>query len=66
VGGPPFTPSATFTGARPGFVFKKGSSGVGYYRDGPGPSFGAAEEEIDIDEDEVRYIYLYINLYVYN
>lgn len=28
-----FTPSTTFTGARSGYVFKKGRKGVGYYRD---------------------------------
>mmetsp|Transcript_47995 Transcript_47995/g.109176 ORF Transcript_47995/g.109176 Transcript_47995/m.109176 type:complete len:1407 (+) Transcript_47995:230-4450(+) len=28
-----FQPSATFDGARAGFVFKKGFAGVGYYRD---------------------------------
>ena len=30
-----FTPSATFAGARPGYVFRSGSSGTGYYPDGP-------------------------------
>ena len=29
-----FEPSPRFTGARPGFVFKVGSLGLGYYRDG--------------------------------
>ena len=28
-----FQPSAKFAGARPGFVFKRGAKGVGYYRD---------------------------------
>jgi hypothetical protein len=28
-----FIPSATFTGSRPGYVFKKGASGQGYYMD---------------------------------
>lgn len=28
-----FVPAPRFAGARPGFVFKKGPSGVGYYRD---------------------------------
>lgn len=31
---PPFDPSATFTGARPGWAFKMGGRGLGYYRDG--------------------------------
>jgi hypothetical protein len=31
--GETFESSARFTGARPGFVFKKGSLGVGYYVD---------------------------------
>ena len=30
----PFVPSASFAGARPGYVFKRGESGVGYYLDG--------------------------------
>eukprot|EP00962_Isochrysis_galbana_P051108 scaffold22443_cov112-Isochrysis_galbana.AAC.2 len=33
VGGGEFMPSPTFAGARPGFVFKKGPNGVGYYTD---------------------------------
>ena len=28
-----FIPSSSFTGVRPGYVFKKGISGVGYYPD---------------------------------
>ena len=28
-----FEPSATYSGSRDGFVFKRGSRGVGYYRD---------------------------------
>ena len=31
--GSSFLPSVTFTGAKPGFVFKTGSQGLGYYRD---------------------------------
>ena len=31
----PFVSSAAFMGSRPGFVFKNGDSGVGYYADGP-------------------------------
>jgi hypothetical protein len=27
-----FVPSTLFSGARPGFVFKKGAAGMGYYR----------------------------------
>ena len=30
-----FTPAASFDGARPGWVFKTGSSGLGYYSDAP-------------------------------
>eukprot|EP00747_Dinoflagellata_sp_TGD_P184322 gnl/TRDRNA2_/TRDRNA2_39854_c0_seq1.p1 gnl/TRDRNA2_/TRDRNA2_39854_c0~~gnl/TRDRNA2_/TRDRNA2_39854_c0_seq1.p1 ORF type:complete len:674 (-),score=181.31 gnl/TRDRNA2_/TRDRNA2_39854_c0_seq1:66-1805(-) len=30
---PAFTPSETFTGARPGYCFKLGDEGLGYYRD---------------------------------
>jgi hypothetical protein len=30
-----FIPSAEFTGARPGYVFKRGSGGMGYYTDLP-------------------------------
>jgi hypothetical protein len=29
----PFVPSATFTGAAEGYVFKMGSKGLGYYQD---------------------------------
>ena len=45
-----FTPSASFAGARPGWVFTTGTLGTGYYRDGPAPA-PAADEEIDIDDD---------------
>ena len=31
--GPDFQPSKTWQGARPGFVFKRGARGVGYYED---------------------------------
>lgn len=30
---PAFMPSAAFTGRRPGYVFKRGAQGVGYYED---------------------------------
>jgi hypothetical protein len=30
-----YIPSAEFTGARPGYVFKRGSGGLGYYTDLP-------------------------------
>ena len=30
-----FVASSKFTGARPGYIFRTGSSGVGYYRDNP-------------------------------
>lgn len=29
----PFVPSATFTGAAQGYVFKMGAKGLGYYQD---------------------------------
>ena len=32
--GGPFVPSAAFTGAVPGYVFKMGAKGLGYYMDG--------------------------------
>ena len=32
--GPDFMVAVTFTGARPGYVFKSGERGLGYYRDG--------------------------------
>ena len=51
-GGGDFTPSAAFAGARPGYVFKRGEQGVGYYRDGPAPGAAIADEEIDIDDGD--------------
>ena len=39
-----FVPSSTFTGARPGFVFKAGPRGVGFYRDARAAA-GAASEK---------------------
>lgn len=33
-GAPPFVPAASFAGARPGYAFKTGPQGLGYYRDG--------------------------------
>ena len=33
---PPFIPSTTFSGARPGYVFKSGQLGVGYYHENAG------------------------------
>jgi len=51
-----FSAAATFEGARPGFVFKSGELGVGYYRDtsagGDAAWAQAAGEEIDLDDDE--------------
>ncbi|GBF96845.1 hypothetical protein Rsub_09701 [Raphidocelis subcapitata] len=32
-GEPEFRPASSFEGAQPGFVFKSGPSGIGYYRD---------------------------------
>ena len=37
-----FVASSKFTGARPGYVFRTGSSGVGYYRDVPLSSTSSA------------------------
>jgi len=37
-GAPRFEAAATFAGARPGYVFKAGEQGVGYYADGPDPA----------------------------
>ena len=31
----PFVPCGAFQGVQPGYVFKKGSQGVGYYKDAP-------------------------------
>eukprot|EP00937_MAST-01D_sp_MAST-1D-sp2_P006786 g6786.t1 len=42
---PDFVSSKTFTGARPGYAFKSGAHGIGYYRDvapGTGASTGNA------------------------
>ena len=36
----PFVPSATFVGRQPGYVFKAGNDGVGYYRDAPNSAGG--------------------------
>jgi hypothetical protein len=53
-----FMPSKTFSGARPGFVFKLGAQGLGYYKDLNERELDAAEakaskndEEIDLDLD---------------
>ena len=46
-----FMPAAGFLGARPGFAFKLGALGVGYYRVGPAPAAAEGDEEIDIDAD---------------
>jgi hypothetical protein len=37
-----FMPSCAFTGARPGYVYKRGSCGLGYYRDTPPPCAATA------------------------
>ena len=49
----------TFAGARPGFVFRMGDYGAGYYRDGGGAGAAAAggggevePEEIALGDDE--------------
>merc|ERR1719487_1396363 len=61
----PFIEAPAFSGARPGYVFKKGARGLGYYKDGPlAASFGvtaavaavkrpaAAVSEAPIEEEE--------------
>ncbi|GLC37825.1 hypothetical protein PLESTB_001480500 [Pleodorina starrii] len=40
-----FIPSPSFLGARPGYVFKKGSQGLGYYADDPVRALAEAREE---------------------
>ena len=40
----PFLPAQNFAGARPGYVFKAGSAGTGYYLDTP-PTPGTASAE---------------------
>ena len=52
-----FQPAPTFEGHRPGYVFKLGEVGLGYYRDGAqgGGEEGegeAAEEQIDLDDED--------------
>ena len=39
----PFMPADTFAGARPGYIFKRGHAGTGYYLDTP-PTPGAAAQ----------------------
>lgn len=43
----PFIASAEFAGTRPGYVFKTGSQGLGYYRDAPRPRLQSAREWLD-------------------
>lgn len=38
-----FVPAAAFSGARPGYIFKTDSRGLGYYIDGPAPAPAAAD-----------------------
>ena len=40
-GGADFIPAATFSGAKPGYVFQAGSAGMGYYRDGANTGAGS-------------------------
>lgn len=47
---PDFQPSASFAGARTGFVYKTGPQGAGYYRDTPGGSTGATVSSADVQE----------------
>ena len=42
-----FVPSETFAGARPGYVFKQGPDGVGYYVDELGDEGGNVIEHVD-------------------
>ncbi|GHP10977.1 hypothetical protein PPROV_000970700 [Pycnococcus provasolii] len=63
ISGGDFMPSASFAGARPGYVFRTGKSGVGYYLDPTQAKSGGAArprappatknaEEIDLDLDD--------------
>jgi len=63
ISGGNFMPSASFAGARPGYVFRTGKSGVGYYLDPTQAKSGGAArprappatknaEEIDLDLDD--------------
>ena len=47
-----FEPSPKFTGGRPGWVFKAGPDGLGYYREGPvAPPKPAGMRSLAIEED---------------
>lgn len=41
-----FVPSKTFTGSKPGMVFKKGPQGLGYYKDVNAPKPGAQTDQV--------------------
>ena len=43
-----FVPATSFQGARLGFVFQRGDSGVGYYRD------SAAAQRVIVNGQEIR------------
>ena len=45
-----FVPATSFQGARLGFVFQRGDSGVGYYRD----SAAAAAQRVIVNGKEIR------------
>ena len=47
-----FIASATFAGARPGYAFRRGDSGVGYYPDAPGGGRAGEEDEEEEEEDD--------------
>jgi len=44
--GDQFVPSSNFRGAKPGFTFKKGPSGTGYYRDDAAPPGNRGKEHV--------------------
>ena len=49
-----FEPSATFAGPRPGYVFRSGEHGMGYYRDGAETSRSAATRRRQPGDAEAR------------
>lgn len=49
-----FVPSSHFTGARPGYVFKKGPQGTGYYSDAKVSAPSDAVEKSDAEKAGVR------------
>merc|ERR1719333_2039904 len=49
VPGAVFVPAAGFEGSRPGYVFKMGSRGLGYYKDGVPEDAKDTEDALDMD-----------------